>query len=263
MSVYDKLVGTKIDNFEVISVVNKDKLKLKCLLCNSIKDYDNEIIYKIQNGLRKSCGCINIKNPELYNTEINGYLVISKRDYILGKYKIKCLSCGVEKFISEYSLFNKTVKKCECEQKIPDIYTGKKYNNFTILEEPYLDKTSESKRVKVQCICGKIYNIMLKLLITGKTKSCGCVSFKKTNKMINNNFRSSNNLSGYKFGSFTAIECLWRRSKIIPDKFLKRWKLKCSECGKEKDYSHHYLLSIMGLSKFNCECQKNKNKIKT
>ena len=58
------------------------------------------------------------------------------------------------------------------------IEKGMRFGRLTIIEEvePYISPGGQSKRkVKVRCDCGNVVESMLPQLVTGKTKSCGCL----------------------------------------------------------------------------------------
>ena len=78
-------------------------------------------------------------------------------------------------------------------------YVGKKFNNLTILEEiPFIDgKGRNKKKLRCQCDCGNIIDIVKGNVINGHTKSCGCLRKSK-------NVR--NNIVGKKFGKLTVLK---------------------------------------------------------
>lgn len=52
--------------------------------------------------------------------------------------------------------------------------TGKRFGRLEVLYE--VDKKQSSDRIwKCKCSCGTVKNVRQRLLITGKTKSCGCI----------------------------------------------------------------------------------------
>lgn len=52
--------------------------------------------------------------------------------------------------------------------------TGKRFGRLDVLYE--VDKKQSSDRIwKCKCSCGTVKNVRQRLLITGKTKSCGCI----------------------------------------------------------------------------------------
>lgn len=52
-------------------------------------------------------------------------------------------------------------------------YIGKKYNKLTIISEAPKEKENRTC-FKVQCDCGRIFNVLHKSLLDNNTKSCGC-----------------------------------------------------------------------------------------
>lgn len=63
------------------------------------------------------------------------------------------------------------------QSKITDLLIGMVYNSLTIKETPVSIYVAGKKRrhVKCECVCGKEVFVMLHSIMSGKTKSCGCV----------------------------------------------------------------------------------------
>jgi len=57
-----------------------------------------------------------------------------------------------------------------------DITIENTYYNWKIIDEvePYIKNNNKLRKVKVECICGKVKEIILNTLRTGQSKSCGC-----------------------------------------------------------------------------------------
>lgn len=105
--------------------------------------------------------------------------------------------------------------------KIKDL-TGKQFGELTVLFRT--DKRTSDRRViwVCQCSCGNIVEVNSHSLITGNTKSCGCLFKQHLNKMHRDNII---NLSQQRFGKLIALEPTDERcgSSVI-------WKCKC-DCG--------------------------------
>ena len=132
-----------------------------------------------------------MKFNDLTGKSFENFVVIKRsEDHIQpnGRHRIRWLckcNCGNE-FIT-YSDFlnskNRIPKGCiECSNKSKGInhridVVGKKYNNITILECLY---EYHPTKVKCLCDCGTEFISTLSDVITGHTKSCGCLQRKRT-----------------------------------------------------------------------------------
>lgn len=106
----------------------------------------------------------------------------------LGGGKILCrCDCGNEKVFDKYNVTGGNTKSCGCLRKIKNDYTGKKFNNLTIIKE------LENNKVLCHCDCGN-EKILNKYDVTsGNIKSCGCLK----NQIID--------YTGKKFNHLTII----------------------------------------------------------
>ncbi len=93
-------------------------------------------------------------------------------------------------------------------------YIGKKYGRLTILEIYSLENRIECK---CRCECGTIKEYRFNSLLTGGTKSCGCI-------IKNSEYE---NLVGRRFGRLVVVEEL-QKSKLSQA----RYKCRC-DCGNE------------------------------
>lgn len=74
-------------------------------------------------------------------------------------------------------------------------WVGNIYNSLTVISEPYSKFHSGKKRrfVSCDCICGKRVYSILSSVVTGHTKSCGCISLIYKDKLKAKKMRSSFN----------------------------------------------------------------------
>lgn len=107
----------------------------------------------------------------------------------LGGGKILCrCDCGNEKIFDKYNVTGGNTKSCGCLRKIKNDYTGKKFNNLTIIKE------LENNKVLCHCDCGN-EKILNKYDVTsGNIKSCGCLK----NQIID--------YTGKKFNHLTIVK---------------------------------------------------------
>ena len=92
--------------------------------------------------------------------------------------------------------------------------------------------TSDKKLCR--CTCGTEKEVNVKNLLSGASKSCGCLGREKATD------RCCKNIEGQKFGKLTALKPDWYTSP--GGKVIKRWDCVC-ECGNHTYVSTHDLLS--------------------
>lgn len=134
--------------------------------------------------------------------------------------------CGKEIDVLGTSLRSGNTKSCGClkhERIIQSnikrgrkIEEGQVFNYLTIIGKPYYKNNSQERVVDCKCICGKIISPRLQRLVSGETKSCGCVYSNKIDEI------------GNRYGKLTVIEEAGRNNE---GRVL--WKCKC-DCGNTK-----------------------------
>lgn len=150
----------------------------------------------------------------------------------------KCLcECGNISYIKAAELPKR--KTCGCSKepvvggKIKDI-TGQTFGKLTVLEIIPRYKNHEAY-CKCICECGTEVMVRKTALVTGNTKSCGCIS--------------SPSLLGQRFGRLTVVE------EVPSDTRQRKWKCLC-DCGCYNTLTTHTLTSGHTLS---CGCIRSNN----
>lgn len=121
-------------------------------------------------------------------------------------YNIICENCGI-KFQAKYKSRKYCSRRCVCavmsKNKVKDYkeLVGKKFGRLTVLKREENDK--RHPHVKCMCDCGRQISVNVEQLLTGRTKSCGCMRIEKTfvEDTSLNTIRSkvrSDNISGVK-----------------------------------------------------------------
>lgn len=97
--------------------------------------------------------------------------------------------------------------------------TGKKFNRLEVVKR---NGSSKDKRAVwlCKCDCGNFKNVVGKDIISGKTKSCGCLKYE-------NSINQAEDLTGQKFGRLTVVK---RAENSKSNKT--RWECIC-DCGNE------------------------------
>lgn len=120
--------------------------------------------------------------------------------------------------------------------------TGQKFGRLTAIE-----RTGEKKGTNFvwlcRCECGREVRIPGSSLLSGNTRSCGCLQ----DEMKRSGFHD---IAGQRFGRLVAVEPMEKRSggSVI-------WKCRC-DCGKESEHAVKALVSGKAQS---CGCSRLKN----
>lgn len=133
--------------------------------------------------------------------------------------KAKC-SCGKIISVSQSALQSNNTKSCGHLNFLRENIIGKKYNRWTVLE--YINNKNNKSYYLCQCECGTKKEIERSKLVSGSSKSCGCLR-----KEIVSNLKFQD-LQGKIFGELEVIELDTKKTK---EKRESIWKCKCS-CGK-------------------------------
>ena len=113
-------------------------------------------------------------------------------------YKCKC-DCGNITLATSQDLKNGHKKSCGClrsknfKTEKKDL-TGRKFGKLTAVK--YIGRgTHKASLWECKCDCGKTLNVMSTSLLSGNTKSCGCLSRKKIIEESKKNYIANTNVS--------------------------------------------------------------------
>ena len=154
-------------------------------------------------------------------------------------------SCGTEKDVNGANLRNGASTNCGCKRKgqIKDL-TNQRFGKLTVIK-PTEQRQNQCVVWECKCDCGNITYVKSNSLLSGNTKSCGCLHKELLHELM------VPDLIGQKFHHLTVVE----KGEI--DKHGKQlWKCKC-DCGNPKDI----FLTTTTLKSGNtqsCGCQKSK-----
>jgi hypothetical protein len=95
----------------------------------------------------------------------------------------KC-DCGNEKELSAYDVQKGTFKNCGCVQTIKSRQdlAGNKYGRLTVIS--FFTKKHRINYWNCQCECGKLVVVSMYKLLSGHTKSCGCLAKENNQNLI-------------------------------------------------------------------------------
>ena len=174
-----------------------------------------------------SCGCKKLeriaelgkKSTHDLTGQIFGYLEVIEDSGLRGHdgsiyWTCKC-KCGTIKNIIGYSLTSGDTKSCGCqkrflcgERKVKDL-TGQRFGKLVAQEKFFNDDPNLRDHTfwKCKCDCGNTKIINSRILLSGKTQSCGCLLSKGEMKIqqvleqLNINFKSQKSFDSCRFPS--------------------------------------------------------------
>lgn len=177
----DEIIGKRFNKLTPIKRIGGPRNKYLCKCdCGNTSEVCK---YNIVSGITKSCGCIRgIKN--IIGKKFNKLTVI--REHGRDKsgrliYLCRC-DCGNETIVNRSNIMTGCTKSCGClrRDRTKDI-SGNKYNLLTVIEKHSV--VDNVHYYKCDCDCGtKGVIVSRKSLVSGNTKSCGCLR-KKANRI--------------------------------------------------------------------------------
>lgn len=198
------LIGMKFGHWKVLrkdTEVKTRSAKWICLCdCGNVKSVFGTYLRR---GKSQSCGCVNKR--DLKGQEFGKLLVLETlynyNGYNRATYKCQC-ECGNITYVKGATIYN--TNSCGCSQRLNIV--GQKFGKLLVKSMIY--EHSESF-CECLCDCGNTFVARANALVTGNTKSCGCIH--------------SPSLKGKIYGKLTVVD------EFYKDK-LKRCVCEC-ECG--------------------------------
>lgn len=138
-------------------------------------------VSSLNSGHTKSCGCIKHRNNynDITGKRFGSLVVIKFNNVDNGNVMWDCLcDCGAICTYSYESLVRGGVNSCGCRWRKEDSdLTGKTFNNLFVTGFSHIDYNTKHYFWKCSCIkCGKTTIVERSHLISGHTKSCGCIN---------------------------------------------------------------------------------------
>lgn len=140
----------------------------------------NEVIVRgtsLTSGNTKSCGCLH--HPDLTGKRFGRLTVLRKTSSGHSTMWLCRCDCGNETVVSTHSLVSGNTKSCGCQRR--ESAHNTRFKNLTgchfgKLTVEKLDRIEHGKSYwQCRCNCGNITMVNTSELVTGKTKSCGCL----------------------------------------------------------------------------------------
>lgn len=223
-------VGDIYNNWIVIDIVSDTESLCECQCENhTVKTISN---YNLISGRSKSCGCTRYssKRKDLVGQHFGDWEVIKMLPN--RKCLCKCV-CGFEKEQYHSNLTNsKTEYKCRHVGEV-----GKQFGNWVVLKE------LGGGKVLCQCQCDNktIKELYKKAVISGETKSCGC---------LRNEYKD---IVGKQFGEWTVLKCV----DVAEEKYL------CQCSCENKTLREIYKVALTHGRTKSCGCKQGDNLINT
>ena len=132
--------------------------------------------------------------------------------------------------------------------KLKDL-TGQRFGKLTVIG-PTEKRKGTSVVWRCKCDCGKETLVAAGSLVSGNTKSCGCLRFEARGKLREIALFASKDIAGQRFGKLVAIEPTKERKYGYV-----MWRCRC-DCGNEKYVAAGNLVSG-GVKSCGCGHKKN------
>ena len=158
--------------------------------CGNIKSVQTN---SLQRGFTKTCGCCGFATvnsrcfDDLTGKRFGKLTVIEQSDYYISpnkkhkeiRWKCEC-DCGNICYVNSYCLKDKLTTSCGCYQREQtsecntNNLIGQKFGKLTVVKK----HNSTKRRVVWECICdcGNVCHVVGGNLVSGNTKSCGCIN---------------------------------------------------------------------------------------
>ena len=136
-----------------------------------------------------SCGCLHKESAQKRLIDLTGqhfgYLTVLEKGHSDRNrtvyWKCKC-DCGTIKEIAGGNLRDGRTKSCGCQMaKKPLNLLGQKFGKLTPIKQVYINNKAGWL---CQCDCGNQTTIITNVLLSGRTKSCGCINYSIGEKNI-------------------------------------------------------------------------------
>lgn len=186
---YINLVGEKFTKLTVIEPVGVNRWGNKEWICRC--DCGNEIIAntrQLREKNKRDCGCTYGIRKDLRSKRFGNLTAIEpigKKNTRYIHWKCIC-DCGNIVEVEGRMLTGNKKTHCGCQKKksAAERYIGKRFGRLVVIEKTDLRNTSGNPILLCQCDCGNRTQVSTGQLISGNTKSCGCLRRERCRKNI-------------------------------------------------------------------------------
>ncbi len=131
---------------------------------------------QLSRGYKKSCGCLGRRPAEDHTGRRFGHLIVTDYAGLEGgmhRWLCRC-DCGREISVAQTLLRSGQVQSCGCVGDVlPEDITGRVFGQLTALGPA--ERKNGADYWRCRCTCGRETVVRYAYLITGHTKSCGCL----------------------------------------------------------------------------------------
>lgn len=228
--------------------------------CGTVKDIEGTLL---RNNRTKSCGCFKRepkkpKEPEIDPTrflENNSGIDLVEPPHFRGHLinyddlkpqsnltiKIRCSECKTEFETSKYRITSNKhsmCQKCAMKDKFSkSLPIGATYERWTVI-----DHGNKSGKSKCKCTCGKVSYVDNYALITGASRSCGCLAAELAKQRAFDNFSAVWEANK---GVYLDVDPRstkeyghWRKFILTRDKGM------CVRCGSKEQLNTHHIIAV-------------------
>ena len=232
----EDLRGKKFGELEVLCLSNNRKNGSRTWLCKcSCGNHTEVVTNQLKGGYTKSCGCLVGGKVDIRGYKFGRLTVVDDTGKRLhGSVVWRCVcDCGKESEVTAGNLRGGT-ESCGCS--IVKNIIGQRFGRLTVISYSDVKSKSGDKICICACDCGMEKQVLRNDIVSGKTKSCGClirrgVNHPKYNPKLSDEHRMKSRLR-MSDGDFRV----W--SKMVKD----RDNYTCQICGDNKGgnlNSHH------------------------
>lgn len=226
------VVKNKVVKVDDLKDGSHERVDVQCPLCGDIRNTMYKQIIKNGHCLCKKCKHVSLRS--VINSDIKfGYWTTISSSSTVGMTLCVC-KCGTVRDVDNYSLIYGKSTSCGCydgyrKDRIFRVKIGESYNKLTVVG------IVDDFTCECVCLCGNHKIIKNIVLISGRTKSCGCsqkekvkVHIKKLNKAQTkeNHPMWKGGISGERQLSMQSIEYKTFRNDVF-----KRDRWRCIRCG--------------------------------
>lgn len=256
---FEDLIGRRYGRLTVIGAFGKVRGERKWF-CRCDCGTERTVYGKsLKSGITLSCGCFNRDNArklglaaveDLTDRRFGRLVVRVRSGSRNGKalWTCKC-DCGNEIIVLSSSLKNEKTKSCGClrkectshlsESRVIHFLIGRRFGRLVVVGKEYTFLADGTRRGlwTCKCDCGKIAHVRSRQLISGRTKSYGCLRrevsrIRRYNPNLTQEERIANRNRGYVFPEMIP----WKKFVLVRDDFT------CQVCGIKKAHNttvHH------------------------
>lgn len=180
------LIGQKFKKLTIIGFTTVERNRRKCICKCDCGNETLATLRELEKGHKKSCGCLRVSQIDKYTyligQKINKWTILSLRSEGKKCFATCMCECGTVKEVNIQNIISDRSKDCGCGRKKMLSETrsknliGQRFGKLVVIEK--LPDTNKFNKVlyKCKCSCGNETIVDSNSLVSGHTKSCGCLN---------------------------------------------------------------------------------------